>query len=86
MLLSISRDYFDNPIPPKLFLCTTGKKIISELPAYDRSGNFKWNSYSELQFSVNRTYVDLIDGETKIHPAYDKIESPRNSILSLLGN
>ena len=85
MLLSIPRDYFDNPIPPRLFLCTTGKKIISELPAYDRSGNFKWNSYSELQFSVNRTYVDLIDGETKIHPAYDKIESPRNIFLSGYG-
>ena len=85
MLLSIPRDYFDNPIPPRLFLCTTGKKIISELPAYDRSGNFKWNSYSELQFSVDRTYVDLIDGETKIHPAYDKIESPRNIFLSGYG-
>lgn len=81
MRLMLNRDYFDNPIPPRVFLCTTGKKIISELPAYDRKGNFKWNGYSELQFSINRTYVDLIDGETKVHPAYDKVEAPRNVLL-----
>ena len=85
MRLNISRDYFNNPIPPRVFLCNTGKKIIQELQAYDRVGNFKWNSYSELQFSVDRTYVDLIDGETKVHPTYDKIESPRNVLLSDYG-
>lgn len=78
MKLSLSRDYFNNPIPPRVFLCTTGKKIIGELPATNRSINGKWNSYSEFSFEIQRTYVDLITGDTKTHPLYDKVEAPRN--------
>ena len=79
MKLHISRDYFDNPIPPRVFLCTTGKKIIGELQAFNRQLNAKWGaSHSEFAFEIQRTYIDLIDGETKIHPLYDKVEAPRN--------
>lgn len=86
MKLSIPRDYFDGvPTPPRLFLCNTSKRILGELPAYDRSGNFKWNTYSEIQFSVDRTYVDVLTGETKVHPLFDKIESPRNVLLENVG-
>ena len=81
MLLSIKRDYFNNPVPPRLFLCTTGKKIIGELPATNRNLNAKWNSYSELSFDVPMFYVDLLTGETKVHPLYEKIEAPRNVFL-----
>ena len=49
MKLIIPKDVFSgNPTPPRLFLCTTGKKRIGELNAYDVSGTFKWNSYSEI--------------------------------------
>lgn len=85
MKLSITKDQLSNPVPPRVFLCTTGKKIIQELPAYDRSGNFKWRTYSEASFSVDRTYVDILTGETKVHPAYDKIEAPRRILLSNYG-
>ena len=81
MKLNIPRDQLLNPTPPRVFLCTTGKKRICELPATNRSLAAKWNSYGELQFEIQRTYVDLIDGETKVHPAYDKVEAPRNVLL-----
>lgn len=77
MNLHITRDYFNNPVPPEIYLCTTGKKIINELPAYERSLVGKWNAYSELSFSIGRTYVDVLTGETKIHPTFDKAEGLR---------
>ena len=85
MKLLINRDFFNTPKPPVVYLCNTSKRIIGELPAYSRSGNFKWNSYSEIQFSVDHTYVDLLDGETKVHPLYDKVEVPRNILLQHYG-
>lgn len=78
MKLTLSRDYLNNPVPPRVFLCTTGKKIIGELPATNRQLNGKWNSYSEFSFEIQRVYVDVITGETKVHPLYDKVEAPRN--------
>lgn len=86
MRLSISKDYFDgSPTPPEIYLCNTSKRILGQLPAYDRRGTFKWNSYSEIQFSVDREYVDVLTGETKVHPLFDKIESPRNVYVENIG-
>lgn len=82
MYLSIPKDRLMNPQPPRVFLCNTGKTIIQELPATNRQLNAKWGaSHSEFSFEMQRTYVDLIDGETKVHPAYDKVEAPRNILL-----
>jgi hypothetical protein len=85
MRLSIPKDSLLNPIPPRVFLCTTGKKRISELQVTNRQLNSKWNSYSDFSFETQRTYVDLLTGETKIHPAYDKIEAPRNILVDGYG-
>ena len=85
MLLSINRDYFNNPVPPQVFLCTQSGKIINELPAASVKLVAKWNSYSELSFEVPRTYVDMLTGERKIHPTYDKIDSPRQVYVSDIG-
>lgn len=85
MRLFIDRDFFDAPKPPKIYLCNTSKKIIGELPAFNQSGNFKWNSYSDISFEISRTYVDLLTGETKVHPLYDKVEAPRNVLLQNYG-
>lgn len=81
MYLNIPKDRLLNPIPPRVFLCDTCKKIIGELPATNRNLSAKWNTYSEFSFDIQRTYVDLIDGETKIHPLYDKVEAPRNILV-----
>lgn len=85
MLLSIPKDYFDNsPIPPRVFLCTTGKKRMHELQVTNRQLNAKWSQYSEFSFEIQRTYVDILTGETKVHPAYDKVEAPRNILVESL--
>ncbi len=81
MKLFIDRDFFNSPKPPVVYLCDTAKSIIGELPASNRSGNFKWNTYSEISFDVPRLYVDMLTGETKVHPLYDKVEAPRNVLL-----
>lgn len=85
MKLFINKDFFNAPKPPAVYLCNTAKKIIGELPATNRSGNFKWNSYSEISFEVPRFYVDMLTGETKVHPLYDKVEAPRNVLLKNYG-
>lgn len=86
MKLSIPKEYFyGNPIPPNVYLCNTSKTILGQLPAISTALNAKWNSYTELSFEVQRTYVDLIDGETKVHPLFDRIEAPRNIFIKDYG-
>jgi hypothetical protein len=85
MKLFIDKDFFDNPKPPRLFLCTTGKKIIGELPSYDESLDGKWGSYSEASFSIDRQYVDVLTGETKVHPLFDKAEGLRKVYMENIG-
>ena len=62
---------------PRLFLCETDKTKICQLDANNLKGSFKFNSYSELTFEVGRIYNDLISGENKINPFYDKVEAIR---------
>ena len=85
MRLNIPRDYFDNPTPPQVFLCTPSGKIMCELPATAIKLVAKWNSYSEISFEVSRRYVDVLTGQSKIHPMYDKIDSPRQVYVKNIG-
>lgn len=86
MKLSIPKDYFDgSPTPPRLFLCTPSGKIINELIATGVNLHAKWNSYSELSFETPMRYVDVLTGETKIHPMYSKVESPRQVYAENIG-
>lgn len=85
MQLSIPRDQLLNPTPPRIFLCNTARKRFGQLPATNVNLNAKWRQYSELTFEIQRTYVDLIDGETKVHPLYDKVEAPRNVLVEGYG-
>ena len=85
MKLSIPRDQLLNPVPPRVFLCNTARKVLGQLPAMSVALNAKWRQYSELSFEIQRTYVDLITGETKVHPLYDKVEAPRNVLLEGYG-
>lgn len=80
MRLVIPKDYFTgNPVPPEIYLCNTGKTIIGPLSAYDIQGTFKWGAnYSELSFTIDKTYTDSITGEQKIHPLFNKADCPRN--------
>ena len=70
---------------PRLFLCEVGKEKICQLDTIDTEGTFKFNAFSELNFEVPRIYSDLITGETRVNPFYDKIESPRLIYLEGFG-
>lgn len=70
---------------PKLFLCETDKKKICQLETINLSGSFKFNAYSELNFTIGRTYTNMITGETLVHPFYDKIEALRLVYLDGFG-
>lgn len=85
MKLMLPKDIFNNPTPPRLFLCTTGGKRIGELHNYETSLMGKWNSYSELTFSIDRTYVDVLTGETKVNPLFDKAEGLRKVLAENIG-
>ena len=77
MKFSLPKDQFNNFTPPRLFLCTTNGKRIGELPSYDTSLNCKWNAYSELTFTFDRRYVDVLTGEMVTNPLFDKAEGLR---------
>ena len=85
MELYLPKDRFEHPVLPSLYLCTTGGKRIQQFQYTDGQLTAKWNAYSELTFDINRTYVDLIDGTTKVHPAFNKAESLRQVLADGLG-
>ena len=62
---------------PKFYLCQTDKDKICQLDTADTKASFKFNSISELNFEVGRTYNNLLTGEVIPNPYYDLIEAPR---------
>ena len=70
---------------PRLFLCETDKTKICMLEPIEMSGSFKFNAYSELTFTIGRTYTDMITGETQVNPFYNKIEALRLVYLEGFG-
>ena len=66
-----------NYVKPRLFLCETDKQRMCQLETTALSGSFKFNAYSELTFTVGRTYTNMVTGETQVNPFYDKIEALR---------
>lgn len=70
---------------PRLFLCETNKDKIAQLDVTNLNGSFKFNSTSELTFEIARTYNDLITGEVKVFPYYDKVEALRVLYLESFG-
>jgi len=74
-----------NYVRPKLFLCETDKKRICELETTNLSGSFKFNAYSELNFTVGRTHTNMTTGKTQINPFYNHIEALRLVYLEGFG-
>lgn len=74
-----------NYVKPKLYLCETDKQRICQLETIDLRGSFKFNAYSELSFSVGRTYINMVTGETLINPFYHRIEALRLVYLEGFG-
>lgn len=70
---------------PRLFLCEVDKTKICQLDVNYLKGSFKLNSCSELTCEIGRIYNDLITGENKVNPYYDKIEALRLFYLENFG-
>ena len=74
-----------NYIKPKLYLCEVNKEKMCQLETISLNGSFKFNAYSELTFTVGRTYTNMTTGETQVNPFYDKIEALRLVYLEGFG-
>ena len=70
---------------PNVYLCEVDKTMICKLEVSELQGDFKFNGLSELSFEVGRVYNDMLTGETKVNPYYDKIESLRLIYLEGFG-
>lgn len=70
---------------PAMFLCETDKTKIAKLDPINLNGSFKFNSYSELSFDISRFYNDVLTGEAKVNPFYDKTEALRLVFLEGFG-
>ena len=75
--MNLPQNLFDGNVSVQVFLCQPDKKIIGEILPYDFNATFKFNTYSEISFTIDRYYNDLFEGKTKVHPLYDLIESLR---------
>ena len=84
--MNLPQNLFDGNVSVQTFLCQPDKEVIGEIIPYDHRGTFKFNSYSEISFSVDRYYNDLFDGVTKVNPYYDLIESLRVIYLRGVGH
>ena len=70
---------------PKIFLCETDKQKMGILNTTDTHVSLKFNTYSELSFNVDRTYIDTLTGNKNINLFYDRIEHPRLILLDNIG-
>ncbi len=70
---------------PRVYLCETDKQIICELETIDMRASLKFNAYSELTFTVNRTYMNMVTGETLVNPFYERIQALRLIYLEGFG-
>lgn len=70
---------------PRLFLCEVDKTKICMLETLEMKASLKFNAYSELSFTVSRTYTSMATGQTEINPFYDKIEALRLLYLEGFG-
>lgn len=75
--MNLPSNLFDNYTPPQVFLCQPDKTIIGELQPYDFSAVFKFNTYSETTFTINKTYINILNGQMYQNPYYLLLDSLR---------
>ena len=72
-------------VKPKIFLCETDKQKMGILNTTDTQVSLKFNTYSELSFNIDRTYIDTLTGNKNTHLFYDRVEHPRLILLDNIG-
>lgn len=83
--MRLPKNLFGTYTKPKIFLCETDKQKIGVLNTTDTHVSLKFNSYSELSFNIDRTYIDTLTGNKQTHLFYDRIEHPRLILLENIG-
>ena len=71
--MNLPSNLFNNYTPPQVFLCQADKTIIGELQPYDFSADFKFNTYSEISLTVDKTYINIIILEKRVISIYLKL-------------
>lgn len=84
--MNLPTNLFDGNVNIQTFLCQPNKEIIGEIIPYNYNATFKFNSYSEISFTIDRYYNDLFEGVTKVNPYYKYIESLRVIYLRGIGH
>lgn len=85
-MFSLNQNIFTNTYDkPDIYLCEVDGARICKLNTTDTKLSLKFNSLSELSFNLDRTYIDTLTGEKKVHMHYDKIEHPRQILVSGIG-
>ena len=84
--MNLPYNLFDGNVNIQTFLCQPDKTIIGEIDPYNYEAKFTFNTYSEISFTIDRWYNDLIDGETKVNPYYEWIDSLRVIYLKGVGH
>ena len=83
--MRLPKDLFGAYTKPKIFLCETDKQKMGILNTTDTHVSLKFNSYSELTFNIDRTYIDTLTGNKQTNLFYDRIEHPRLILLDNIG-
>ena len=84
--MRLPKNLFNNTyVKPKIFLCETDKQKMGVLNTTDTHVSLKFNTYSELSFNIDRTYIDTLTGNKNIQLFYDRIEHPRLILLDNIG-
>lgn len=84
--MNLPLNLFDENVHVQTLLCQPDKKIIGEILPHDFNATFKFNTYSEISFTIDKYYNDLFDGVTKVNPYYELIESLRIIYLRGVGH
>ena len=84
--MNLPQNLFDGNVSVQTFLCQPDKEIIGEILPYDFNATFKFNTYSEISFTIDKYYNDLFDGITKINPYYELVESLRVIYIRSVGH
>ena len=84
--MNLPSNLFNNYTLPQVLLCQPDKTIIGELRPYDFSGVFKFNTYSEVTFTIDKTYISTLDGKMYENPYYELIDSLRVIYMRGIGH
>ena len=84
--MNLPSNLFNNQTPPQVFLCQPDKTIMGEIQPYDFTATFKFNTYSEISFTISKTYIDIIDGKMRQNPYYYLMDSLRVIYINGIGH